>query len=403
MNQPLSLKMLAAHVSGHRQAMEAVMHGVTPDHAKWTGVNSFVRAYSKFATQYATLTGDKSVNLYDASKLKNPFDTVWPAQKSMFDTIYADTLILSNLLSVTEVAPTGPLYNLFVSGFENEWAGEPFMIELSRSIREYTAPHLTNRYGDLSAAAIAELKRAPCIFAYEAGRHTQAPKFGYIREIANRQGQVRVEYELYAVDPFLTADDLTGLMFELDIDKLELYRTHWAVKEVNLPKELHAHGITLPSTLRDVTNAVDVSTHIFDVALSFPGEKRPLVEHIAQELERGLGPNTYFYDSNYVSQLAQPSLDTLLQDIYRRAKLVVVFLGSDYQRKDWCGVEFRAVREIILSRENSRVMFIRTDDGEVEGVFKTDGYIDAREFNAAKIAEFIHQRLDLLARGKPTR
>jgi len=197
-------------------------------------------------------------------------------------------------------------------------------------------------------------------------------------------------------------DHLEQMTFELDIGKHELFRTHWAVKEVNLPKELHAKGITLPSSVRDVTNAVDISRHVFDVALSFPGESRPLVEKIAQELERRLGPNTYFYDNNYVSQLAQPSLDTLLQGVYSRAKLDVVFLSTDYQKKDWCGIEFRAVKEIIFARQNTRVMFVRTDDGTVEGVFKTDGYVDARKFAPAKIAEFICQRLDVLRANNST-
>ena len=145
---------------------------------------------------------------------------------------------------------------------------------------------------------------------------------------------------------------------------------------------------------------MDISRHVFDVALSFPGVARPLVEKIAQELERRLGPNAYFYDNNYVSQLAQPSLDTLLQGVYSRAKLDVVFLSTDYQKKDWCGVEFRAVREIIFARENNRVMFVRTDDGVVDGVFKTDGYVDARKFEPAKIAEFICQRLDVLRQNQ---
>ena len=154
--------------------------------------------------------------------------------------------------------------------------------------------------------------------------------------------------------------------------------------------------------MRDVTNAVDISRHTFDVALSFPGEIRPLVEEIAQELERRLGPNTYFYDNNYVSQLAQPSLDTLLQGLYSRAKLDVVFLSTNYQKKDWCGVEFRAVKEIIFARERARVMFIRTDDGVVEGVFETDGYVDARKFTPTKIAEFICERLYLFQQGNIT-
>jgi hypothetical protein len=41
-------------------------------------------------------------------------------------------------------------------------------------------------------------------------------------------------------------------------------------------------------------------------------------------------------------------------------------------------------------------MFVRTDDGAVEGVFKTDGYIDARKFNPSQIAQFIRERLELL-------
>ncbi len=392
MSHQTSLKTIAARVAGLRQTMEAVMNGSTPDHAKWIGINLFVTTYCDLASQYVALTGDSTVNNYDTSKLKNSPDMLWPDQKGLFDKIYLDTQILSNIVTQTKPAPTRALYNLFVSGFDDSWTGKPFEIELSRCVREYTTPNLTNRYGNLDADSIAELKRAPCIFAYE-GEHKLPPQFGYIREIVQRQRLVRVEYDLHQVEPFLTAEDLKQMTLELDIGNLELFRTHWAVKEVNLPKELHARGIALPFS---AINAVDISKHVFDVALSFPGEIRSLIETITPELERELGPNAYFYDNNYVSQLAQPSLDTLLQGVYSRAKLNVVFLSADYQKKDWCYVEFRAVQEIIHSREKNRIMYVRTDDGDVEGVFKTDGYIDARKFDAAKIAEFICQRLDVL-------
>jgi len=397
MSDQVSLKTLAARADGLRQAMEAVIGGTTPDIGKWFAAPSYARTYDALARQYVAISGDKMINIYDTSKLTSPGSMTWPQQKSLFDAIYADTLMLSNVLAQSKIETTGPLYNLLVSGSEKEWSGAPFQIELSRCVREYTAAGITARYARLDKSAVTELKRFPSIFAYESG-HKLPPKFGFIRDVATRQGQVRIEYEIRAIDPFLSAADLEQMTFELDIGKFELYRTHWAVKEVNLPKELHSKGITLPSSVRDVTNAVDVSKHIFDVALSFAGEARSLVEQIAQELERLLGPNSYFYDSNYVSQLAQPSLDTLLQGIYSRAKLDVVFLSTDYQKKDWCGVEFRAVREIIFAREDSRVMFVRTDDGPVDGVFKTDGYVDARKFSPSKIAEFISERLEVLVR-----
>ena len=389
------MKGIAARLAGLRSAMEKVMSGSTPDTGKWTGVNNFVRAYCDLAREYGNVTGDRSVRIFDETKLKNPFDMVWPAQKSLFDAVYAQTLMLESLAAQEEITPIGPLYNLLVSGSEDAWNGAPFQIEVSRCIREYTDPNLSSRYAQLDAVSVTELTRAPSIFAYEIG-HKRKPKFGYIRDIVQRQGQVRLEYTLHEVEPFLSADDLEAMSFELDIGKFELYRTHWALKEVHLAKELHAKGIEIPASLRDVTNAVDISKHVFDVALSFPGESRALVEMVVRELERLLGPNKYFYDNNYVSQLAQPSLDTLLQGVYSRAKLDVVFIGADYQNKDWCGVEFRAVREIIFGRQNGRVMFVKLDDGAVEGIFKTDGYIDARKYSPAEIASFICERHDVL-------
>jgi hypothetical protein len=289
-----------------------------------------------------------------------------------------------------------PMYNLLVSASSEAWQGEPWTVEASRCVNEYTDEAIIGRYGSLDAASVEALQKLPCIFAQEAA-NKQNPKFGVIRDIVKRQGQVRVEYDLIPVDPFVSHEDLNDLLFELDIGEWEMNRTHWAVKEVNLAKELHVRGIALPNWTRTVSKAVDISTHHFEVALSFPGEVRPLVEEVAGHLERLIGPNAYFYDNNYASQLARPSLDTFLQDIYRnRAKLIVVFLSADYQRKNWCGIEFRAIRDIIAERENNRIMFVRTDDGAVEGVFATDGYVDARRHSATALAKFIQERVQLL-------
>lgn len=195
--------------------------------------------------------------------------------------------------------------------------------------------------------------------------------------------------------PSLTAVGIDTLASQLDIGKWEMSRTHWAIKDVDLARVLVSRGIHIP-VRADSSRSVDISTHQFKVAMSFPGEVRLLVEPVVHNLERLLGKNSCFYDNYYVSQLARPSLDTLLQDIYRnRSKLIVVYLCSDYQRKEWCGVEFRAIKEIMMERDHGRIMLIRTDDGAVDGVFKTDGYVDGRKFSASEIAEFIRQRVVL--------
>lgn len=288
------------------------------------------------------------------------------------------------------------MYNLFVSGDIAAWRGKPYFLELDRCIREYTDTKITKRYGELNSSSVQELQRFPCIFAYEANR-SLPPKFGVILDVTRRQTQVRIEYELIELENFLSDQDLTDLAFDLDISAWELNRTHWSVKDVNLAKELKAKGISLPNWVRNVAKSVDITTHVFDVALSFPGEVRPYIETIVEELEKNVGPNSYFYDNNYVSQLARPSLDLLLQDIYRkRSKLVVVFLSGDYQSKEWCGIEFRAIKEIIMERDNRKIMFVKMDDGIVDGIFKTDGYIDGRKYQPKDIARFIQERIALL-------
>ena len=74
-------------------------------------------------------------------------------------------------------------------------------------------------------------------------------------------------------------------------------------------------------------------------------------------------------------------VDLLLQKIYRdQSKLLVVFLSADYDRKEWPFIEFKAIRSIMMKRDQEhRVMYIRMDDAEIEGVQKLDGYIDARK------------------------
>lgn len=288
------------------------------------------------------------------------------------------------------------MYNLFVSGNNEAWDGEPYILELGRCVREYTDKELTEKYGEFSQDQVEAIRRFPCVFAYEAG-WGKNPKFGIVRQITKRQGKVKIEYEFVELEKFITHEDIEEMSFDLDISDWEMNRTHWAIKNINLAKELASKGVKLPRWARNEAKAVDITKHTFDVAFSFPGEVRPYVESIAAELEREIGPNSYFYDNNYKAQLARPSLDTLLQDIYRgRSKLIVVFLCEKYQEKEWCGIEFRAIRDIIKAREHEKVFFIKMDEGKVEGVFSTDGYIDGRSYTPEEVAGFIQERISLL-------
>jgi hypothetical protein len=158
-----------------------------------------------------------------------------------------------------------------------------------------------------------------------------------------------------------------------------------------------AKGIYLLQSSNRDSKVIDITRHHFDVSFSFPGEMRKNIEPIIAALENEIGKDAYFYDNNYKSQLARPSLDVLPQDIYgQRSKLIVVFLCEKYQEKEWCGLEFRVIREIIMERKHEKVMYVRMDYGKVDGVLKTDGYIDGRKHTPKEIAKFIKERIGLI-------
>lgn len=132
----------------------------------------------------------------------------------------------------------------------------------------------------------------------------------------------------------------------------------------------------------------------FKVALSFPGEYRHYVESVARELARSLTRDAVFYDRFHESELARPNLDTHLQTIYHQdSELIVVFLCSEYDDKEWCGIEFRSIRDLIKRRQDDMVMFVRLDTADVKGVFSVDGYIDTDGRSPRSVAKLIIQRL----------
>ena len=288
------------------------------------------------------------------------------------------------------------MYNLLVSGNENDWNGEPFVLARSRCLSQFTDPEIAGRFDELNAEKVRELCSLPCVFAYET-QCEKDPRFGVLRSV-KRKGprEVRIEYSILPCDPFATAGDLESMGTLLDIRGFELNRTHWAVKDVDLARELGGKEIELPGWAVPARRSVDIERHRFEVALSFPGEHRRYVDRVAGELDQVLGADACFYDRYYEAQLARPNLDTLLQDIYgERSGLVVVFVCAEYDEKLWCGIEWRKIRERSSAGEDREIMYVRLGDGEVAGMTRLDGYVDARARRPEEVARMIVERVGL--------
>jgi hypothetical protein len=136
----------------------------------------------------------------------------------------------------------------------------------------------------------------------------------------------------------------------------------------------------------------------FRVALSYPGEHRPRVENIATILAARLGRDQILYDKWHAAEFARPNLDTYLSKLYHdHSDLIGIFLCQAFNEKEWCGLEWRACRDLLKRKQDDRLMFFRLDDADIPGLYSIDGYLDIRRMSDAEVAAAILQRL-----GDPT-
>ena len=285
------------------------------------------------------------------------------------------------------------MYNLLVTAAEGAWELPAYEFDRTRFL-EYTVDSLKTRFGKLDAQTQEELKSLPTLFTYEGD--DEPVRVGYIRRIRERGRSVLIEYEFDEAVLAFNFSELKSLEVKLDIQGWEMSRTHWAVKDEDLFELLASAGLVDASYVGEGRPTGRVEEMRFRVALSFPGEKREYVASVTAEVKKRLGRDTVFYDRDFTAQLARPNLDTLLQRIYlSNSDLVVVFLCAEYERKEWCGLEWRAIRNIIKNKNDHAIMFMRFDHADISGTFSIDGYVDLDEFTPLEAARMIVERVRL--------
>ncbi len=285
------------------------------------------------------------------------------------------------------------MYNLLVTARDGAWDLPVYEYDCTRFL-EYTVPTLQSKYKKLTASTIEDLESFPTLFTYEGS--DKPVRVGYIRRIRERGRSILVEYEFDdSIAPF-NFTDLSTLLVQLDIGDWEMSRTHWALKEEDLFEILASAGLVEQSYVSTGGQPGRVEEMRFKVAMSFPGERREYVSAVVAQIKKRLGPGTVFYDKDFTAQLARPNLDTLLQRIYiSNSDLIVVFLSKDYERKEWCGLEWRAIRDIIKNKNDHAIMFMRFDGADVPGFMSIDGYVDLGGYSPLQAARMIVERVRL--------
>ncbi|NUU58464.1 TIR domain-containing protein [Paenibacillus taichungensis] len=130
----------------------------------------------------------------------------------------------------------------------------------------------------------------------------------------------------------------------------------------------------------------------YEVAFSFAGEDRELVDEIADLLRKS--NIRVFYDMYETVSLWGKDLYTHLDEIYRnKSKYCVMFISEHYKQKVWTNHERESAQARSFVEKVEYILPIRLDDTEIPGIRSTTGYIDGTLFNASDIAGFIKSKV----------
>ena len=127
---------------------------------------------------------------------------------------------------------------------------------------------------------------------------------------------------------------------------------------------------------------------IYDVAISFAGEDRPVAEKLAALLVNA-GLNV-FYDEYEQANLWGKDLYVHLSKVYKDdSKYCLMVISEHYAKKQWTNHERRAAQARAFEESSEYILPLRLDDAQIDGVFGTVGFLDYRRTQDEKIVEFL--------------
>ena len=137
-----------------------------------------------------------------------------------------------------------------------------------------------------------------------------------------------------------------------------------------------------------------MSAKRFKIAFSFAGEKRDFVKRVADLLAQRFGEAAILYDKNHEAEFANPDLAFDLPTLYKnKADLIVVVFCPDYENKEWCGLEWRAIYSIIKEGGAKQIMLSRFDHTDGKGLYGLAGFVELDHKTPEEFAILILERL----------
>ena len=144
-----------------------------------------------------------------------------------------------------------------------------------------------------------------------------------------------------------------------------------------------------------------MGTRRFRIAFSFAGEKRDFVAKVAGILAQRFGEPGILYDKYHEAEFARRNLGIYLPELYHKeSDLVVVVVCPDYDEKEWTGLEWTAIHDLLKQRKDDEIMLCRFEHAKVTGLYSTAGFVELDHKSPEQAATVILERL-ALNEGKP--
>lgn len=112
------------------------------------------------------------------------------------------------------------------------------------------------------------------------------------------------------------------------------------------------------------------STPRFLISLSFAGEIRDFVEQVAERLAELFGQEKVLYDRFHEAEFSIARLNRYLPKLYHdETELAVAVFSSAYPEREWCGLEWDALFDLIAKKKEGKVMLCRFNHAQPEGLY----------------------------------
>lgn len=269
------------------------------------------------------------------------------------------------------------MFNLLVNSEADAWETDQYMsMEVAR-FKEYSNGPEAEAISADRIESLRALETVPAMLLYEEQMQnspTTEVRYGHLRDIHIAGANLRFRFAEVGRFPRAVFSEFAT---RLGVRPLEHNRSHWAVKDGGIPRDMMARLVKT-----------------YDVALSFSGANRQYVDEVATLLRAH--QVRVFYDSFEEAALWGRHLVEFLADVYQhRARYCVMFISRSYAEREWTNHERRAALDRAIRDRHDYLLPCRFDDTVLPGLSPSIGYVPLRDLEASALAERILTRIGM--------